>query len=86
MKNAVFWDVPVLRTVLQLLVTANVVRNSLIISTLMMKAVHSIDTSVLTKTPRQHSPEEGFLLAVTSFAKRPIPHIGAYGSVPFTTA
>jgi hypothetical protein len=43
MKNAAF-----LRSVLRLLVTANVVPNSAILVTLMMEATHSPEMSVLT--------------------------------------
>jgi hypothetical protein len=50
-----------LRSVLQLLVTANFVSSSLIISTLMMKAIRSSETSVLTRAIQHHIPEDGIL-------------------------
>jgi hypothetical protein len=54
MKIAAFWDVTPCgycknRLRLQLLVTANVDPNSLILSTLMMQAIRSSETSALTK-------------------------------------
>jgi hypothetical protein len=50
------------RTVLQLLVAPNDVSDSLIISTLMMKAIYSSETSVLTRATCRHIPEDGILL------------------------
>jgi hypothetical protein len=47
-------------SVLQLLVTANVL-SSLILSTLMMEAIHSFETSVLTRATRHHTQEDGNL-------------------------
>jgi hypothetical protein len=44
----------------QLLVTANV-RSLLILSTLMMEAVRSFETSVLTRATRYHLSEDGIL-------------------------
>jgi hypothetical protein len=44
---------------LQLLVTANVLPRSLILSTLMMQAIHPSETSVLTRATRHHIPEDG---------------------------
>jgi hypothetical protein len=51
MKNGVFWDVScvVLCSMHWLLVTANVVPSSLIPVTLMMEALCSSETSVLTR-------------------------------------
>jgi hypothetical protein len=46
---------------LQLLVTANVVSIPLILSTLMMEATHSSETSVLTTVTPRHIPEDGIL-------------------------
>jgi hypothetical protein len=48
-------------SVAQLLVTANIVPSSLILSTLMMEAVHSSETSVLTRVTSRHIPENGIL-------------------------
>jgi hypothetical protein len=73
MKHAVFWDVTpcgscknrryggALQSVLQLLVTAESVPRSLILFTLMMQAIHSSETSVLTRVLRHHIPEFGII-------------------------
>jgi hypothetical protein len=47
--------------VLQLLVTANVVPSSPILVTLMMKAIRSSETSVLTTPTWRNIPEDGIL-------------------------
>jgi hypothetical protein len=68
MKNAIFWDdstwllleLTFLHSVRQLLVTANVL-SSLILSILMMEAIRSSKTKVLTRATRRHIPEEGIL-------------------------
>jgi hypothetical protein len=46
-------------TLLRLLVTANVVPSSLILFTLMMEAICSSNTSVLTRTTRSNITEKG---------------------------
>jgi hypothetical protein len=56
-KNAVLWDV----TVFQLLVTANVVHSSLIISTLIMEAICSSETSALTIATGHEMPRDSIL-------------------------
>jgi hypothetical protein len=45
----------------QLLVTANVVRRWMILSTLMMKTVSSSEAQVLTRAIRRRIPEDGNL-------------------------
>jgi hypothetical protein len=70
MKNAVFWDVTPcgccksrlwaerIASII-MLVTTNFVPCSLISSTVMMEAIHSSKTSVLTRATRRHIPEDG---------------------------
>jgi hypothetical protein len=66
MKNAVFWDVTprdyvaFLRSVLQSLVTANIVPSSPILVTLMMDVIRSSKTSVL-NSHRANIPRDGIL-------------------------
>jgi hypothetical protein len=52
-----------LRSVLQLLVTANVLPSSLILSSLMLEAINSSETSVLARATRRHILKEVILLS-----------------------
>jgi hypothetical protein len=60
------WNI--LRSVFQLLVTANIVSISLILSTLMMGATRSSETSVLTRATRRHIPAYSILHSKCQFA------------------
>jgi hypothetical protein len=53
-----------LRSVLQLVITANVVPSSLILFTLMMETIRSSETSVLTRATWRHIPQDGILCEV----------------------
>jgi hypothetical protein len=62
MKKGVFWDVtPCLRSVHRLLVTANVVPTSSILVTLMMEALISSETPVLTRAKQRNIREDAIL-------------------------
>jgi hypothetical protein len=75
MKTTVFWDVTPCGScknrcfggtyrecrALRLLVTTNIVPSSLILVILMMGAIRSSKTSVLTRATRRHIPEVGIL-------------------------
>jgi hypothetical protein len=79
MKNAVVWDVTPCdscknrrfagilfrRSVIRLLVPANVVSSSAILVTQMMEGIRSSETYVITRDTRRHTPEDGILQVST---------------------
>jgi hypothetical protein len=56
-----FVCIVVLRSVLRWLVIANLIPRSPILVTLMMKAIHSSETSVIVRATWRHIPENGIL-------------------------
>jgi hypothetical protein len=60
MKNAVFWDVTLVRNDTGS-VRSNVVPSSPIIVTLMMEALSFSETPVLTRATQRYIPEDGIL-------------------------
>jgi hypothetical protein len=50
-----------LRSVLQLLVTANIVPSSLVLFNMLMEAIRSSETPILTRATRRHIPDDGIL-------------------------
>jgi hypothetical protein len=70
MKNAVFWDFVFLLSVRRLLVMDNVVPSSPILVTLMMEALSSTETLVLTRSTRRNVPEDGILHSYTLLFER----------------
>jgi hypothetical protein len=65
MKNVVFWNVTSLALVKIAVVTANVVPSSLILTILMMEAIRSSETSLLTRGQRRHVLEDSILLVIS---------------------
>jgi hypothetical protein len=78
MKNVVFWDftscgsckcIVFLSSMLQLLVSANVVPSLPILITFMMEAILSSETLVLTAATWHNIPEDGILLCNAHLTK-----------------
>jgi hypothetical protein len=62
-KTDVSEEILFLRSVLRLLVTANCILSSPILFVLIMEAIRSFETSVLTRATRSNIPEDGVLSA-----------------------
>jgi hypothetical protein len=60
-RNSFLIKSVILRSVLQLIVTAFVIPSSLILFTLMMEAIRYSEASVLRRATRRHVPEDGIL-------------------------
>jgi hypothetical protein len=69
--NGVFWDVNAVCRVRRLIVTSNVVPSSTILVTLMMEAISSSETSVLTRIIRRNIPEDNILNNLTRLSNKP---------------
>jgi hypothetical protein len=65
-------------SVLRLLVTANIVPSSPILVTLMMEAIHSSETSVLTRATRRNVPEDDNLQFIIPSASELPPPTNIY--------
>jgi hypothetical protein len=64
-----------------LLVTANVIPNSPILVTLIMQALSSSETSVLTRATRSNIPEDGILHELMSYGYARKKAVEVYGVV-----
>jgi hypothetical protein len=82
MKNGMFWDVMpcgfvradilvFIRSMLQLLITATIVPSLPILVTLMMHAIRSSKTSVLTTATLHNIPEDGIHLKKCCVCQQP---------------
>jgi hypothetical protein len=58
-----------LGSVLRLIITANIVPSSPILVTLMVEALSSCETSVLTRVPRRNIPDDGIIEMCHSYRK-----------------
>jgi hypothetical protein len=93
MKNAVFWDMAVVRTdvseesiasiVLRLLVTAEVPSSSILVTRIIEELLYP-ETSVLTRTTRRNIPEYGILHSYRREKPQIFHSINGLGSVAWT--